>query len=236
VASSALAIDTPSVSTSATLAEPFDVAGWAVDPPGYTGPGIDAVHVWAFPASGASPTFLGEDYGKPRTDIENIYEPLYLNSGFRVTVRGLVPGSYQLAAFAHSTRSGTFSLVRTLQATIGTSPHLSIDIPGDGAHLSAPVTIAGWAADLAALSGTGIDAVHVWAYPASGSPVFLGAATLGFSRPDVAAIYGAQFGASGYSLTSSILPAGDYVIAVLARSTLTGSFSVYQAIRLTVTP
>ena len=34
------------------------------------GPGIDTVHVWAFPANGASPMFLGAaEYGRPRPDV-----------------------------------------------------------------------------------------------------------------------------------------------------------------------
>ena len=42
-----------------------------------------------------------------------------------------------------------------------------------------PLEVCGWAVDGAATSGTGMDAVHVWAYPAAGNPVFLGVATYG---------------------------------------------------------
>ena len=45
-----------------------------------------------------------------------------------------------------------------------------------------PFVVAGWAIDLAAWSGTGVDAVHVWAYPTPGSgatPIFLGVADPG---------------------------------------------------------
>jgi hypothetical protein len=234
--SSSLTIDTPSVGSSTTLAQPFDVAGWSIDAAGFTGPGIDAVHVWAIPSNGAAPKFLGMDFGQPRADIQSIYGSLYLNSGFSVTARGLAPGAYQLAAFAHSSRTNSFSLVRAINVTVATSPRLAIDVPADGAVQKSPVTVAGWAADLASSSGVGIDAVHVWVFPTTGSPIFAGVATLGLARQDVAALYGAQFVASGYALTLPALSAGNYVIAALAHSTLTGAFSIAQTIHLTITP
>ena len=60
---------------------------------------------------------------------------------------------------------------------------------------------AGWAADLGAAEGTGIATLHAWAYPLTGgAPVFVGAATYGGARPDVAAVHGDQFRDSGYGL------------------------------------
>ena len=56
-----------------------------------------------------------------------------------------------------------------------------------------PMQVSGWAVDGAATSGTGMDAVHVYAHPAAGSPVFLGAATYGVSRPDIGASLGSRF-------------------------------------------
>ena len=46
-----LAVDTPS--PNAIVAAPFVVAGWAMDDAAATGTGIDTVHVWATPVSGA---------------------------------------------------------------------------------------------------------------------------------------------------------------------------------------
>ena len=65
----------------------------------------------------------------------------------------------------------------------------------------------------------GIDTIHVWAYPLSGAaPVFLGVASQGVSRPDVAAAYGEEFGRAGYQLNVQGLGAGDYDLAVFAWS------------------
>jgi hypothetical protein len=56
--------------------------------------------------------------------------------------------------------------------------------------------------------------------------VFLGAATYGVSRPDVAAAFGSRFLNSGYTLnvTTNLAP-GTYTLVVFARSTVTGTFS-----------
>ena len=73
--------------------------------------------------------------------------------------------------------------------------------------------------------GSGIDTIHVWAYPVSGaSPVFLGVAGQGFSRPDVAAAYGDEFEQTGYQLTVQGLGSGDYDLAVFAWSRRQGAF------------
>jgi hypothetical protein len=88
-----------------------------------------------------------------------------------------------------------------------------------------PFSIAGWSLDLSSSSGAGIEAIHVWAYPASGAaPIFVGATTLTFSRGDVAAIFGAQFAVSGFSLQGT-LPAGDYTLVVFALSSVARQFN-----------
>ncbi len=54
-----------------------------------------------------------------------------------------------------------------------------------------------------------------WAYPLSGgSATFLGVATYGGVRPDVAAVHGDQFRASGFGLNIQGLPPGSYDLAV----------------------
>ena len=98
-----------------------------------------------------------------------------------------------------------------------------------------PLQVSGWAVDGAATSGTGMDAVHVWAYPAAGNPVFLGAATYGLSRPDVAALHGVQFTASGFSLrASSVLAAGPWSIVVYGHSSVTGTFNATTTVNVTL--
>jgi hypothetical protein len=79
--------------------------------------------------------------------------------------------------------------------------------------------------------------VHVWAQrrdvPAS-SEIFLGAATLGGARPDVAEIYGAQFDRAGWSLSASGLVPGTYDVTAYFWSTRTGRFEDARTVTISV--
>jgi hypothetical protein len=116
-------------------------------------------------------------------------------------------------------------------------PQIVIDTPSGGSRLARdqPFTVAGWAADLDDDLRTGVDAVHVWAYPvAGGDPIFVGLAALGGARPDVAAVYGRRFTKTGYGVTGTGLPAGDYDLAVFAWSTMRQGFAPAKTVRVTV--
>jgi hypothetical protein len=99
-----------------------------------------------------------------------------------------------------------------------------------------PFTVQGWAIDPDAGYETGIDTLHVWAYPVSapGKPIFLGATAYGGRRPDVAAIFCKRFLRSGYAITVDSLPAGSYDLAVFAWSTATGGFAPAKLARVVV--
>lgn len=76
-------------------------------------------------------------------------------------------------------------------------PQVVIDTRRASREVTGAFVLAGWAADPGLDAGTGIDAVHVWAYPVDGrAPTFLGAAAYGGERPDVAAIHGEAVPAS----------------------------------------
>ena len=110
---------------------------------------------------------------------------------------------------------------------------LQTDVPAPGATVIVPFAIGGWTLDQIAASGTGIDAVHVWAIPESGAPIFLGIATQGVSRPDVAAVFGAQFLMSGFNLTATAsLTPGAYTLAVFGHRASTGTFDVLSLIHI----
>ena len=64
--------------------------------------------------------------------------------------------------------------------------------------------------------------------------MFLGAATLGGSRPDVAAAYGKQFDRTGWSLAASGLPAGVYDVTAYFWSNRTGQFDDARTVTVTV--
>ena len=114
-------------------------------------------------------------------------------------------------------------------------PQVIIDTPSTADELTGPFTIAGWAIDPRAREGTGVDAIHVWAYPVSdGAPVFIGATTLSGERPDVKAIYGERAARAGFGLASGVLSPGTYDLAVFAWSTEDRQFLPATTRRITV--
>jgi hypothetical protein len=120
-------------------------------------------------------------------------------------------------------------------------PQVVIDTPSPDAAVEGSFVVAGWAADLDETVGTGVDTLHVWAYPAGTTcngatcdPIFLGATAYGGERPDVAAIFGPQFTKSGYGLIVDSLSPGTYDLAVFAWSTVQGRFVPAKVVRVTV--
>ena len=87
-----------------------------------------------------------------------------------------------------------------------------LDGPVDGTVVGRPFTIAGWALNSAAATGTGVDTVHVYAFPPGGAPpIFLGVAAYGAARPDVGGLFGARFTNCGFNLTAGEgLPPAPY--------------------------
>jgi hypothetical protein len=217
------------------------VSGWAIDRGAPAGTGVDQVHVWAYPSGGGSPIGFVATYGRSRPDVGTfIGDGRFTNSGFQV-VAPLPPGLYTITAYMHSTMTGTFNLTMsatnvTVNATTS-NPQINIDTsPGSKAR---PFTISGWSADTGAPTGTGIDAIHVWAFPISGAPqFFVGVGTYGTARPDVGSYLGnSRFNNSGYTLTvtnGTVPAAGTYDFYVFAHSTVTGTFSVARIVRVTV--
>lgn len=226
-------IDVPRVG--AALRQPFVIAGWAIDAGATTSAGISTIHVWAYPLAGGAPRFVGASYGLPRPDVAAVFGSQFGGSGFGVRVTGLTPGAYRLVAFGLVTATGRFDLVRFVDVSVLSGVFVAIDTPARGATLDRPFVVAGWAADAAARSGTGVDAIHIWAYPAlGGPPVFLGAAAYGGVRPDVGAFLGPQFAPSGYGLAVRSLAPGTWDLAVFAHSSVTGAFEPARVVRVVV--
>jgi YVTN family beta-propeller protein len=216
-----------------TLNQPVLLRGWAIDRDDTQiadiyGGGVDAVHVWAYPVTGAAPTFLGQAGGQARPDLAAAYGEKYSGSGFTLTIRGLASGTYTIVAYAHSKRTGAFTpRTVTVSLTANATPVGVMDAPRDGDEVTQPFLLAGWAADLARASGTGVDAVHVYAYPETGgAPVFVGAAQYGtWARPDVAAYFNDNaLIPSGFIMLVNGLAIGRYQLVAFAHSTVTGQF------------
>jgi subtilisin len=223
-------IDAPA--SDGQVPQPFQIAGWALDLAAASGTGMDEVQVTAYPnpESGAAPIPLGRaSYGLPRSDLGTTFGSQFTNGGFALTVNGLRGGRYRLVATGHSTVTDSSSVLRELFVTIS-EPLMNIDSPAHGTSVAQPFGLGGWALDRGAQTDSGIDTIHVWAYPDPGSgtpPIFIGEASLGFNRADVADAFGSQYLRSGFNIVVQGLAAGrSYRIAVFPHSRLTGTFSV----------
>jgi len=112
-----------------------------------------------------------------------------------------------------------------------------IDTPSPSSSVNASFTVAGWALDSAAWHGAGVGAVHVWAKrrnAVGAVPAFLGSASLGGSRPDVASAFGKQFDRAGWSLAASGLPAGVYEVTAYFWSNRTEQFEDARTVTVMV--
>jgi hypothetical protein len=230
----ALVIDLPSANMA--VRQPFPVTGWALDLSASDN-GIDLVHVYAYPANGSPPIFLGASpVNGARPDVGGIFGATHASSGYGVLVRGLAPGNYMLVVFGHSSYGAGFLISQTVNIRVEQSTIVALDAPAPEAVVSQGFLIGGWAADFGAASGTGVDLVHVYAYPLSvaGPPIFLGQAAARGWRPDVGAYYGSVYTNTGFNLFAPSLPPGRYQIVVFARSLVTWAFSASAWANVTV--
>ncbi len=110
-------IDTPT--SQQDLGGAFTLAGWAIDPDAETGAGIDTLHVWAYPLTGAAPVFVGAAAtGGVRSDVAAVHGDRFRTSGFGIVIDGLEPGHYDLAVFAWSATQGAFAPAKVVRVTV----------------------------------------------------------------------------------------------------------------------
>ena len=223
-----MAVDSPGAGTLYRTTDTIPLNGWVVDRGASSGTGVDALHIYAFPNAGGPPTFLASVTAfTSRTDVGGLLGTQFSNSGFSASASGLPAGTYTINFYPHSTVTNAYATPKSITVTVASAlPLMSLDTPSSGATVSSGgFTVAGWALDRYAPSGTGVDAVHVWAFQTGGPPTFVGAATLGGNRPDVGAVFGAQFNASGYTLSGTLL-AGTYQLVAYMHDTVTGTFNL----------
>ena len=214
---------------SAVLPSAFAATGWAIDPAAPSGTGVDAIQAYAYPnfGSGQTPLFLGSaNYGLARSDVAGSYGEQFTDSGFALDVASLPAGNYRVFVFAHNVATNGYTAYVYADVVVAPFSALMIDAPAESAVSTSAFEVWGWALDNQAGTGTGIDAVHVYIAPEGGGQVFLGVASLGWARSDVAAIYGAQFAQAGYHFTVTGMPPGSYVLYVYGHSTATNTFSL----------
>ncbi len=173
----------------------------------------------------------------PHVDLyaDEATETQFGYSGFSLSATLPGPGVYRVRAFGLDPLAGDFRASNPRDFSVQPTPRMSIDRPGTGTVASF-FPIQGWAIDAGAGSGSGVDLVQIYAYPNPGSgqaPLFLGTASYGGYRPDVAAAFGNAFGYSAYTLTAS-LGAGYYQVVVFAHSYVTASWSQAHSVYVTV--
>jgi hypothetical protein len=214
-------VDTPAIN--GTVSEPFQIRGWALWSGATSGSGIDAVHVYGCVLNGCpSPVFWGAaTIGLPRPDVVAAYGyPSGATSGYSFTMAGLAPETYYVQVWTRNATTGAW-LPFITTFTVTAAPEHVLEHPVALQSLAQPLTVSGWAIDAGMPSGTGVDAVHVWAYHnfGNGTPQYmLGAATYGDARPDVAAARGSRFLNSGYHFTMTGQPPGWYRFVVSSHS------------------
>jgi endonuclease/exonuclease/phosphatase family metal-dependent hydrolase len=86
----------------ATVGTDFHLGGWAIDWAARTTTGVMTIHVWAYPATGEAPIFLGVPSRGARRDIATAFGQNFLNCGYGLNVRNLAPGDYTIAIFPFS--------------------------------------------------------------------------------------------------------------------------------------
>src|SRR5262249_52991002 len=152
-------------------------------------------------------------------------------------VSGLADGQYQLLVFARATGAPGFAPARVVPVTVMTpapTVYANVDLPVAGTN-GHTFIVAGWALTLNVPSPPGIFTIHVWAAPVGGgSPVFLGAPTLGGPRPDIASAFGSAYLNSGFNMIAKDLPSGTWDITVFIWPTGATTFTTTKVVRITI--
>jgi hypothetical protein len=236
---SQLSLDLPGNNSVISGSGTFTVGGWALNRAAPSGTGVDAVHVYAALAGGPA-IFLGAAaYGGARPDLGAVFGAQFTNSGFTLTAGPLAAGTYTIVAFAHDALTGAFDATAratlTVRAPVST-PAIAIDTPTANQTVTSAFEVGGWALDAGAPTGTGVDAVALYVFPNDGAApgVYIGQGSYGWTRADVGAVFGTRFTKSGYHFTITGLGPGHYLVAVLAHSTVTASYSIVGTVHVTV--
>ena len=96
----------------------FGVVGWALEQAGCLDSGVDAIHAWAYPADGSAPLFIGsQTIFVSRADVSAIFGAQYFQPGFGF-VATLPTGTYDIAVFARSSATKTFSPAKVVRITV----------------------------------------------------------------------------------------------------------------------
>ncbi|HET6317663.1 MAG TPA: cellulase family glycosylhydrolase, partial [Chloroflexota bacterium] len=109
-----------------------------------------------------------------------------------------------------------------------------VDSPQEWATVYDSMRVSGWAVDLGATAGSGVDRVQVLL-----DGTYVADATYGTTRDDIGSTYGSRFGSSGYQYQLSLagVSLGTHTVEVRAHSTITGANTSYlRPITVIATP
>lgn len=210
----------------ATVYGSVRVAGWAIHPDVGVGTGVDSIHIYLDAPAGQGQPVGAAVYGLDRPDVAIAFgSPRFRLSGwnFDLNTANLASGPHILYIYAHSSAIDWSVFTRSFnKAAVG--PVLKyIDWPQSNAFVSGVVRITGWAIHPDALSGTGVDGVHLYLNGPAGQGQLIGITTYGLDRPDVANAFGGQrFRFSGWYFdwnTASLSP-GNHTLYVYTHSVL----------------
>lgn len=237
----------------------FSVTGWFVDSTAQGWSGADDVQVWLGTMDGGGKMLVDASVLQNRPDVAAAKgNPFWANAGFV----GLVPadalglGPQTLSVYAHTPGKGWWYKQVTVNVsqdvapapvapplTVASKPIVGIEKPKDGEIVltNRPYEIVGWALDKNAKNGqgaasSGVDRVQVYIGDRDNGGTYLGDATLAYSDPLPAGLYGSQFASAGWRLTfqPTRFHVNTYLIYAYARSAVSGNEELavrYFAIR-----
>ena len=138
-------IDTPFAGS--RVRQPFTLSGWALDATAAT-PGINTLHVWAFPMTGAAPQFLGvANYGISRPDVAAFFGSQFDATGYNLSVKGLASGDWLIAVYGWVNATQNFTVVNSVLVTVEASGLLAVDVPVAFSEVGSSFLLGGWAVD-----------------------------------------------------------------------------------------
>lgn len=192
----------------AVLSLPFLVQAFV------TSPGADAAplaHVEVWLAEGDNERRLGEA-------TAGSFDPVTFRQFFHFEVENLDDGRYEVVVYAipAGDREALEPVRRPIEVDASDEVRVFVDAPSEGEIIRMPFLLEGWALDLGATRGTGVDRVEVWDGPRD-SGTLLGRATYGFYRPDLGKAVGAtRFNSAGFNLMLRGLASGTHSLHVYA--------------------
>lgn len=231
----------PSIATDVWVEAPKDseivygkvkIKGWSIDTKANEGTGITKIFLSLDGPPGKGGKWIGEaHYGLERPDVVSTFKVAdrFRNSGyeFEWDTTSFEPGEYTLYVTAYGEKSG-WSPPTTRKITIQRQAPMEIhlDTPQPGAVISGLTKLQGWAADLAAAKGTGINSVHFYLDGPAGEGQLIGTARYGLERSDLVEYFGSneRLRYAGYSFdwnTSKVAP-GQHKLFVYVQSVSAG--------------